>query len=236
MNGNGDTQWPQAETLNIPIHEKGTLRPTTQTVYRDPTTGQWTTAPTIVDHQMEQTKMSTELVTSGDATMVSKFFNDIANRIIQASELAKELDQLRFEFDQLKGEVEKYRIDNARLDEEVNRLRAERNDLQSANAQILADIRNVSQELAMTVEALTRARAESDNWQSSYSTAYNDYAAAKRDRDEAYWRNLELDEKLRVLTEERDMFRSSSERNANLLAEIRSRLDGTTIIAQAQVA
>jgi DNA repair exonuclease SbcCD ATPase subunit len=235
MNGNGDIQWPLAETLNIPIHEKGTLRPTTQTVYRDPTTGQWTTAPTIVQ-TTEPAAMNTDIVTSEDANVVSNFFNNVANRIIQASELAKKLDQLQHDFEQLKQEVEKYREDNARLDEEVNRLRAERNDLQSANAQILTDFRNVSQELEHTRTALDTTRRESDTWQSSYNTAWNDLALAKSDRDNANWRVVELEEKLRVVSEERDMFRSSSERNANLLAEIRSRLDGTTIIAQAQVA
>jgi len=231
MNGNGDTQWPQAETLNIPIHEKGTLRPTTQKVYRDPTTGQWTTAPTIIQ-TTEPAAMNTDIVTSEDANVVSNFFNNVANRIIQASELAKKLDQLQHDFEQLKQEVEKYREDNARLDEEVNRLRVERNDLQSANAQILTDFRNVSLELDHTRAALDTTKRESDTWQSSYNTAWNDLALTKSDRDNANWRVLELEEKLRVVSEERDMFRSSSERNANLLAEIRSRLDGTTIIAQ----
>jgi predicted nuclease with TOPRIM domain len=235
MNGNGGTEWNiRQEILDIPIHEKGDVRPTKQTVYRDTSTGQWTTAPQVpqvIEHNTTEQHMSTELVTSGDATMVSKFFNDIANRIIQASELAKELDQLRAEFETLKQEVETYREHNARLDEEVTRLRDERSQLTETVQNFARENNLIAAELNSVRSALDVTRRESDTWQSQYNTVWNDLATLKRDRDEVHYHNLELEDRLRQMETERDTFRASSEANAALLSEIRNKLSGTTIVA-----
>ena len=235
MNGNGGTEWNiRQEILDIPIHEKGDIRPTKQTVYRDTSTGQWTTAPQVpqvIEHNTTEQHMSTELVTSGDATMVSKFFNDIANRIIQASELAKELDQLRAEFEALKQEVETYREHNARLDEEVTRLRQDRDELTVNLETLRGEHHSVTLERNALQGALDVTRRESDTWQSQYNTAWNDLVLAKKDRDDANWRILALEENLRQMETERDTFRASSEANAALLSEIRNKLSGTTIVA-----
>ena len=233
MNGNGSTGgnlFPidndlRAETLEIPIHEQGHVRTNMQLVHRNLRTGQWADSP-----KSQEQNMSLDVVTSEDANVVSRFFNDVANRIIQASELAKQLDQLRFEFDQLKHEVESYRQHNAILDETVNRLRVERNELQDKLASVNAENVSLTQSVNEMGATITRLERESDEWRQSYNHTSETLGFVQNEKDTANWKVVELEERLRSVTQERDIFLADAQHHKSVLDEIRSKLSGSTAI------
>jgi outer membrane murein-binding lipoprotein Lpp len=171
-----------------------TIRPATTII---PTT----TQETIPTTTQESPSMS---FNADDATSVSKFFQGLADSVIQASTLAKEVEELRTVVEQLKHDVEVYRETTARLDEEVQRLRTERQALQDENAQLRADLDKERSDHATTANLHSIAVGTSDNWHNQFIATAQTLDTTKRERDDAQLKIMELEDALRNMSEARD--------------------------------
>lgn len=168
-----------------------------------------------------------------DANAVSRFFQGIADKIILASQLAKDVEQLRSEVNALKSEVEIYRTNNARLDEEVNRLRTERMELNNQNVELQRGLDRKTVELSQTTQQLQGMIEEASDWQNRSIQTAERLHATEIERDNASYRAIELDDRIKLLETERDLFRVSADRANETLREIKHRLDQASIVIAA---
>lgn len=100
------------------------------------------------------------------------------NAIVQASELAKVVEAVKTELDGLKHEIQTVRDNNRWLDEQLNRVRAERDEAKAQLGETLADLTSMTaqrigleqangNQAALIGELRSRldaAKAESDGW------------------------------------------------------------------------
>lgn len=159
-----------------------------------------------------------------DANAVSRFFQSIADKVVLASTLPKEVEELRTAVESLKRDVEQYREHMQRADEEISNLRRERQQLQDENA-------NLRSELSSTVADKNNAEArwgqacsERDRWHNDFITASTQFEDVKRERDDAQMKIMELEDSVRALSSTIDNVVRERNDLDNRLSSIRSAL------------
>ncbi len=161
-----------------------------------------------------------------DATTVSRFFQNIADKVVLASSLTKQVEQLAATVKQLQNDVEIYRENNARLDEEVNRLRMDRVALQDENAQLHQRVEDEVKAHAATTHDRDAAYQEREHWHSSYISLSTTHQDTRRERDDAQMKTMELEERIKVLEAERDNYRDAADNANSRLNSVESALRG----------
>lgn len=160
-----------------------------------------------------------------EPTTVHSFFERISNTIVEASKLAKDVAALRCEVDALRRDVEIYRERNGRLDEEVNRLRAEREEQrrQIAELQIALSKRNTQlDDQHLEIERLSK---DVGRWQDSHTEMASRYQDAVKGWDIAELRVMELGDKIKDLETENGVYRDRANSAEGALNTIRNVLN-----------
>ena len=132
-----------------------------------------------------------------DANAVSRFFQNIADKVVLASSLAKEVEELQIAVGQLRKDVELFRESNARLDEEVSRLRQERNDLANENSRLKAELEKSTSDHETTTRRYEASEGSLRYWRNEYDMLTESLGNTKRDRDDALMHVMELEDTLR---------------------------------------
>lgn len=159
-----------------------------------------------------------------DANAVSRFFQSIADKVVLASTLAKEVEELRQVVETLKRDVESYRENTLRLDEEVRALRNERAALQDENASLRSEVSSLRGEIERLGHFNENAVAERDRWHNDFIQASTELENVKRSRDDAEMRELHLQEDIERLQRELNLWRANAEEATNRLSAIRGAL------------
>lgn len=159
-----------------------------------------------------------------DAGSVSRFFQGIADSVVMASTLPAEVEELRGVVNQLKADVEAYREHNARMDEEITNLRKERQALQDENAQLRAAGDREHTDHMLAQERWGQACQERDRWHNESITVSTLLEEAKRERDDAQMKIMELEDSLRSKDSELSHIRAERDELYNRLSSIRSAL------------
>lgn len=145
-----------------------------------------------------------------DANSVSRFFQGLADKVVLASTLPKEVEELRQAVTALKADVESYREHMARADEEISNLRRERAQLQDENATLHNDLKRSEGGHAIAETRWSQACSERDRWHNDFISIYQAHEDIKRERDDAQMRALELEEKLTAAVNDANNWREQT--------------------------
>lgn len=157
-----------------------------------------------------------------DQAMTRSFFEKIADTVVQASELAKVVEQMRSELDALRASIEQVRSDNARMDAEIYDLRSQRDSLRQECAEKGTRIGQLSLEnenLSRKNESLAERLQEAEM---SISALGEEVIALRLSRDNAEYRSVELDDTLRHVEEDRQGWKEKAEGCESKLATLKS--------------
>lgn len=180
------------------------------------------TAQIIPITQSERTPMSD--FNPEDANAVSRFFQSIADKVVLASTLPKEVQELREELEKLKADVAAYRDHIARADEEITNLRRERQQLQDENAGLQSDLNAERQAKTVAETRWNQSCTERDRWHNDFIAASTDLETVKKERDEAQMKIMELEETVKYLQHQCDKAEESHRSVADRLNSIRMAL------------
>jgi archaellum component FlaC len=169
----------------------------------------------------ERTPMNLD---ANDANAVSSFFQSLADKVVLASTLPKEVEELRALVEQLKKDVESYREHMARTDEEISNLRRERQALQDENAALRRDLEIEQKEHTVAESRWSQACQERDRWHNDFIQLADANETAKRERDDAQLKIMELEDQFKRLLTDRDRVQMDFERVTSQLNSIRSAL------------
>ena len=159
-----------------------------------------------------------------DANAVSRFFQGIADKVVLASTLPKEVEELRAAVEKLKADVESYREHMARADEEISNLRRERAQLQDENAQLRAESDTNMRNYRIAEDRWGQACNERDKWHNDYIQLADAHETTKRERDDAQMKIMELEDSLRSKDSELSHTRAERDELYTKLSSIRSAL------------
>lgn len=195
----------------------------------DPETGQFKSPTAVVEFPARSIPIteSTPMTdfNPDDANSVSRFFQGLADKVVLASTLPKEVEELRQAVERLRNDVEAYRADNARMDQEINRLREERVQLQRENAMLRNDLENECHALVDATQHIDKVTQERDQWHQNFITKSEAHETVLRERDDAQMKVLELEDKIKNLENDRDFYKSNATQLADRISTIRSALN-----------
>lgn len=152
--------------------------------------------------QTERTPMSD--FNPDDANSVSRFFQGLADKVVLASTLPKEVEDLRKAVDALKADVESYREHMARADEEISNLRRERQALQDENSLLHDSLSKMTNEHAVAEQRWGQACSERDNWHSQANDLLQSLETTKRERDDAQMKVMEMEDTVRRMSDDHE--------------------------------
>lgn len=159
-----------------------------------------------------------------DANSVSRFFQSLADKVVLASTLPKEVEDLRAAVDQLKKDVEAYREHNARMDEEISNLRRERQALQDENATLRAVLDKSQADCGVAETRWSQACSERDRWHNDYIALSQTHEDMKRDYENAQMKIMELEDTASRSSSHYNMLQGERDELSNRLNSIRSAL------------
>lgn len=131
-----------------------------------------------------------------DAMSVQSFMASIADTIVQASQLAKTVKELRWQLDALKDDVDKYHAENVRMDKEIIELRDQRNSARADNENLRETLRRVSDERDSLQRDKETLSGSYDALASRNDSLCADLAQARKERDDAQMKVMELEDRL----------------------------------------
>ncbi len=135
----------------------------------------------------DTTVVSTE---DGEMSKVREIFERALNAIVQASQLSKDMAQLRSEFNALHSDVENLRQRNTDLDNELASTREQRD-------QYLRDKHAAIDELNQVKAQLEATHTANEAYQSRYGELSQTHETLKREHDNVQLHNMELEEELK---------------------------------------
>lgn len=171
-----------------------------------------------------QSESPTMNLNTDDANAVSRFFQSIADKVVLASTLPKEVEELRTAVESLKRDVEQYREHMARADEEISNLRRERQQLQDENANLRSQLESISVDYKLAEQRWNTACSERDKWHTDHDTVASALVDARRERDDAQMKIMELEDSVRALSSTIDNVVRERDNLDNRLSSIRSAL------------
>jgi len=157
---------------------------------------------------------------------VQNFFSNIADTIVNASKLAKEVAELRRVVAELKSDVEMYRERNARLDEEVHRLRAEREDNRGQIIALIDQLESTKAEHGHAITRLDTTQRELADWQHSYNNELETRRRAEQERDDTKMEVLSLTDRVEALQRELEATKSRADKAEETVANVKQALEG----------
>lgn len=130
-----------------------------------------------------------DTVTQEDITMFSQMFSKLSNIIVQASEVGQRLPILQSQLDQLNADCETIRKRNQELDEELFNVRNQRDIAQQEARQAQAE----ASSFRAQADTLALQRDEAI---SKHMATTQELEAARKERDDYGFRNMELQDQL----------------------------------------
>lgn len=127
-------------------------------------------------------------VNEQEINMVREIFEKMANAVIDMSRASNDIAALRSEIESLKEDVRVVRDRNRELDAEVAEVRRQRDEAVKELERVRQDAAGDHQMLVDTEHALKNVRRDLE-------TAQADLVQARRDRDDASYKNLEYVER-----------------------------------------
>jgi chromosome segregation ATPase len=126
---------------------------------------------------------------------------------VQASAFSKQIEELqtvtipalRDEIDALKADVQHYRENNARLDEEVTRLRTERNELQASNTAAKEALELAGKTIRDQQTTLDYTRRELSDWHQQFIASATQVDTFRKNAEDAEYKVLELQDRIQRL-------------------------------------
>lgn len=110
-----------------------------------------------------------------DPMSVRSFFEQIANTVVDASELSKEVARLRAQLQELAAQIESVRNANFHMDQEISELREQRDNLRRDSAekgtrigQLELEARNYEARTESLLRQLEQAASERDQYLANY--------------------------------------------------------------------
>ena len=161
---------------------------------------------------------------ANDANSVSSFFQSLADKVVLASTLPQKVEELSAVVDKLKADVENYREHMARADEEISNLRRERAALQDENAMLRKDLEQQRAAHELAESRWNQACNERDRWHNDFIQLSEANETAKRERDDAQLRIMQLEDDLKRAYEDRDHAQRDRDEVHNRLTSIRNAL------------
>lgn len=147
----------------------------------------------------------------GDREMAKTFFEQIANTVVDASELRKEVAELKHELEGIRADIQRVQDANFRMDQQITQLRSERDELQrevSEVQRINDDLTNSNARLGNRCDSLEQAlytmQAQRDEWQEKHK-------AELEAKEAAQIQVMELEETVKGLTGTLDGWRQRAE-------------------------
>jgi chromosome segregation ATPase len=134
-----------------------------------------------------------------EPSTVHAFFERISNTIVDASKLAKDVALLRSEVDSLRHEVDVYRQHNARLDEEVYRLRTEREDQRRTIVELQMELDGHIREVGDLKASRDAINQELTCEKGNVAFLNGRFQDAAKDRDNAQFKVMELEDSVKRL-------------------------------------
>lgn len=136
-----------------------------------------------------------------DPMSVRSFFEQIANTVVDASELSKEVARLRAQLQELAAQIESVRNANFHMDQEISELREQRDNLRRDSAekgtrigQLELEARNYEARTESLARQLEQAEQERDRYRTSYNTATHE-------NDDAQMKVMEMEETVKAMEE-----------------------------------
>lgn len=137
----------------------------------------------------------------GDREMAKTFFEQIANTVVDASELRKEVAELKHELEGIRADIQRVQEQNFRMDQQITQLRSERDELQrevSELNRINTDLVNSNARLGNRCDSLEQSmytmEAQRNEWQDKHRVELEAKEAAQM-------QVMELEETVKGLTE-----------------------------------
>ncbi len=126
----------------------------------------------------------------GEMSKVREIFERALNAIVAATQLSKEVEQLRGDVSTLRGEIDSVRAYNQRLDVELTATREQRD-------QALRDKQAAIDELNRLSVEHEREKQEHDATTNSLGVLRSTHESLKHDHDSVQLHNMELEEELK---------------------------------------
>lgn len=147
----------------------------------------------------------------GDREMAKTFFEQIANTVVDASELRKEVAELKHELEGIRADIQRVQEQNFRMDQQITQLRSERDELQRE----LGEVRRANDDLSISntqlanrcdslEQSLYTTEHQRDEWQDKHKNILED-------RDAQLIKVMELEEMVKGLTETLEGWRQRAE-------------------------
>lgn len=156
-----------------------------------------------------------------DAMQTRSFFEKIADTIVEASELRKIVAEMRRELNFLREDIDKVRNENWRMDQEIVELRGQRDRLLAESAEKGKRIGELELENANLVRSNSALSNHLQDADEVVKTFRNDFGSVGKERDDAQFRTMELEETLRKVEAETLEWRAKAEAAESKLATLK---------------
>lgn len=141
---------------------------------------------------MDGNIQTTDVPTEEDMNKVRQIFDRGINAIVDASRLASQVQELSNQLDGLRADLDKVRQQNAWLDEQLLRVRQERDKANADATQARMDFEDASRANGSLKASLEQAASALDS-------LYQQIADLTRERDDAQLRVMELEDQVSKL-------------------------------------
>src|SRR4029077_18780198 len=139
-----------------------------------------------------------------EMSKVKEIFDRALNALVSASSLAKEVEQVKSDLEALTSQVNHYRNTIANQDDQITRLRQDRDAARTAQYQSEDDKRHMTTELE-------NVKRDADSLSSANIRLNDRVSQLIKERDDAEFRLLELQESHSVLSEKLNAIKSHME-------------------------
>lgn len=129
-------------------------------------------------------------VNEQEINMVREIFEKMANSLVGLSSAAKDIAEMREQLEGLKQDIERTQGRNRELDEMVAHVRRERDEA-------VREVTVARDALTEATKQLEGVNSENSMLRRDIEILNSDLITAKRDRDDASFKNMELEEKLK---------------------------------------
>lgn len=139
------------------------------------------------------------IITEGEVETVRNIFEKMADTIVGAASLSKEVEALRRQVDQISADLSNARDRNQDLDHILTVTRQDRDELRGQLNKSQAHVAEIEKDLTYSDNKNKDLERRNEAQASTIRQLQDDLANAKKDRDEAIMEGLQKDEKIKEL-------------------------------------
>lgn len=140
---------------------------------------------------VDQTNPASPAVTESEMNAVQNIFQRMATTIVEASKLSSDVNELRATVDAMKRDLESQRNNNAWLDSQLAETR-------KAKEEAVKELLDVKDQLRQTLDNYDRVNRDFQATGETIRQYEQETQQLRRERDDAHYKNLELEDKLKA--------------------------------------